>query len=158
MKNIEATWKLHMFDGTNFGFWKKMMSYYLMSLGPEVWHYVLNRYKSPSTLPIDPEERKAYIGNAKALNSITSGISDSKFTKVMNCDSAKEVCDKLISLYDGEYKVKKAKLQTHRSQFESFKMDDEEDFASYFLRVAEVVNAFKGLGENVEESTIVQKS
>lgn len=157
MNNIEATGELPMFDGTNFGFWKKRMSYYLMSLGPEVWHYVLNGYKASSTLPTNLEERKAYIANAKALNSISSGISDSEFTKVMNCDSAKEVWDKLIALYDGDSKVKKAKLQTHRSQLESLKMDDEEDVASYFVRVAKVVNALKGLGENVEESTIVQK-
>ena len=37
-------------------------------------------------------------------------------------------------------------------------MDDEEDIASYFLRVAEVVNSLKGLRENIEESTIVQKN
>ena len=157
MKNIEATGKLPIFDGTNFGFWKKRMSYYLMSLGPEVWHSVLEGYKAPSSLPTDPDERKVYIANAKALNSITSGITDSEFTKVMNCDSTKEVWDKLVSLYDGDSKVKKAKLQTYRSQFESLKMDDEEDIASYFLRVAEVVNSLKGLGENIEESTIVQK-
>ena len=36
-------------------------------------------------------------------------------------------------------------------------MDDEENIASYFLRVAEVVNSLKGLDENIEESTIVQK-
>ena len=75
----------------------------------------------------------------------------------MNCDSAKEVLDKQVALYDGDSKVKKEKIQTHRGQFESLEMDDEEDIAAYFLRVAEVVNALKGLGENVEESTIVQK-
>eukprot|EP00253_Pinus_taeda_P035728 PITA_35728 len=75
----------------------------------------------------------------------------------MNCNSAKEVWDKLISLYNGDSKVKKAKLQTHRRKFESLKMDDEEDIASYFLQVAEVVNSLKGLEENIEESTIVQK-
>ena len=75
----------------------------------------------------------------------------------MNCNSAKEVWDKLISLYDGDSKVKKAKLQTHRRKFESLKMDDEEDIASYFLRVAEVVNSLKGLGKNIEENIIVQK-
>ena len=85
-----------------------------MSLGPEVCHSLLNEYIAPSTLPTDQDERKAYIANAKALNFITSGISDSKFTKVMNCDLAKEVWDKLVSLYDGVSKVKKAKLQTHR--------------------------------------------
>ena len=36
-------------------------------------------------------------------------------------------------------------------------MDDEDDIASYFLRVAEVVNSLKGLGEKIEESTVFQK-
>ena len=36
-------------------------------------------------------------------------------------------------------------------------MDDEEDIASYFLYVAEVVNSLKGLEENIEERTTVQK-
>jgi len=65
------------------------MTYYLMSLGPEVWHLVLNEYPIPSTLPTDQDERKACIANTKALNSITSGIIDSKFTKVVNYNSAK---------------------------------------------------------------------
>ena len=111
----------------------------------------------PTTLPTNQDERKAYIANAKAMNSITSGITDSEFTKIMHCNSAKEMWEKLIGLYDGDSKVKKAKLQTHRRQFESLKMEDEEDIAAYLLRVAEVVNSLKGLDEKVEESTIVQK-
>ena len=146
MKNMEATGKLLIFDGTNFSFWKKRMSYYLMSLGPEVWHSILNGYKAPNGIPTDPDERKAYISNAKALNSITSGITNSEFKKVVNCDSTKEIWDKLVSLYDGDTKVKKKKLKTYRRKFKSLKMDDEEYIASYFLRVAEVVNSLKGLG------------
>jgi len=115
MKNQEMTvGRLSLFDDTNFGFWKKRMSYYLTSLGPEVWNTVMNGYNAPPTLPTDQDERKVYIANAKDLNSITSGITDSEFTKVLNCDLAKEVWDKLVSLYDGDSKVKKAKLQTHR--------------------------------------------
>jgi len=89
MRNQEVSRRPPLFDGTNFGFWKNRMSYYLMSLGPKVWLLVLNEYIAPSTLPTDQDERKAYIANAKALNSITSGITDSEFTKVMNCNSAK---------------------------------------------------------------------
>eukprot|EP00253_Pinus_taeda_P024384 PITA_24384 len=111
----------------------------------------------PTTLPTDQDERKAYIANVKALNSITSGITDSEFTKVMHCTFAKEMWEKLVGLYDGDSKVKKAKLQTHIRQFESLKMEDEEDIAGYLLRVAEVVNSLKGLDEKIEESTIVQK-
>ena len=109
------------------------MTYYLMSLGPEVWNLVQNEYKTTSTLPTDQDERKAYIANAKAMNSITSGITDSEFTKIMYCNSAKEMWEKLVGLYDGDSKFKKAKLQTHRRQFESLKMEDEEDIAAYLL-------------------------
>jgi hypothetical protein len=36
-------------------------------------------------------------------------------------------------------------------------MKDDENIASYFLRVEETVNAIIGLGEEIEESVIVQK-
>jgi hypothetical protein len=36
-------------------------------------------------------------------------------------------------------------------------MKEDEDIASYFLRVDETVNAIKGLGEEFDESIIVQK-
>jgi len=36
-------------------------------------------------------------------------------------------------------------------------MDDKEEIASFFVRVAEVINSLKILEENIEESTIVQK-
>ena len=156
MKNQDSG-KIPQFDGTNFAYWKGRMTFYLMFLGPEVWQSFLDGYKAPSSPPTGQDGRKIYIANAKALNSITSGISDSKFTKVMNCEYAKEMWDKLIAIYDGDSKVKKTKLQTHRRQFESLKMDDEEYIATFFLRVDEVVNSLKDLGENIEESTIFQK-
>jgi len=133
LRNHEVSGRPPLFDGTNFGFWKKRMTYYLMSLGPKVWHFIQNEYKTTSTLPTDQDERKAYIANAKATNSITSGITDSKFTKIMHCTSAKEMWEKLVGLYDGDSKVKKEKLQTHRRQFESFRMEDEEDIVAYLL-------------------------
>ena len=94
--------RLPLFDCTNFYFWKKRMSYYLMSHGLEVWNDDLNGYNAPPTLPTDEDERKAYIAKEKALNSIMSGITNFEFAKVLNYASAKEVWDKLVSLYDGK--------------------------------------------------------
>jgi len=132
MKNQDSG-KIPQFDDTNFGFWKRRMTFYLRSFGPKVCQSVLDGYNDPPTLPTDQDGEKVYIANAKALNSITSGISVLEFTKVMNYDSAKEMLDKLIAIYDGDSKAKKAKLQAHRRQFESLKMDDEEDIATFFL-------------------------
>ena len=36
-------------------------------------------------------------------------------------------------------------------------MNEKEDFATYLLRVDEVVNAIRGLGEELNESLVVQK-
>jgi hypothetical protein len=69
----------------------------------------------------------------------------------------KEIWDKLQNIHEGDDKVKKAKLQTHRRQFESLKMKEEENVAAYLLCVDEIVNTIRGLGETVAEPMIVQK-
>jgi hypothetical protein len=75
----------------------------------------------------------------------------------MHCVSTKEMWDKLQNIYEGDDKVKKEKLQTHRGQFETLKMNEEESIATYFLHVDEIVNTIRGLGEEVKETIIVQK-
>ena len=42
-------------------------------------------------------------------------------------------------------------------QFERVHMREEEDIATYFLQVDEIVNSIKGLRETIEEEAIVQK-
>jgi hypothetical protein len=65
--------------------------------------------------------------------------------------------DTLISSYEGNEKVKDVKLQTYRLKFEQLMMNEDETISKYFLRVEEIVNAMKGLGEKFEESFLVQK-
>jgi hypothetical protein len=86
-----------------------------------------------------------------------NGLSDTVFTKVAHFKSAKEIWDKLRNIYEGDSKVKATKLQTYRGQFEQLKMKEDEDIVAYFLRVDETMNAIIGLGEEIEESVIVQK-
>jgi hypothetical protein len=42
-------------------------------------------------------------------------------------------------------------------KFEQLKINEDETISKYFLRVEELVNAMKGLGEKIEESILVQK-
>ena len=48
-------------------------------------------------------------------------------------------------------------MQAYRAQFENVKMNEDEDIASFFLKVAKVVNNMKALGETIKECVIVQK-
>jgi hypothetical protein len=75
----------------------------------------------------------------------------------MQYESTKEMWDKLVNNYEGDAKVKLAKLQAHKIQFESLRMSEDENITSFFLRVDEVVNTMKGLGENIDEVVVVQK-
>jgi hypothetical protein len=52
-------------------------------------------------------------------HAILNGIVEAEFVKVMHLQTAKEMWDKLISSYEGNEKVKDAKLQTYRVQFEN---------------------------------------
>ena len=52
--------------------------------------------------------------------------------------------------------MKAAKPQSYRAQFENVKMNEEENVARFFLKVAEVVNNMKDLGETIKECAIVQ--
>jgi hypothetical protein len=65
--------------------------------------------------------------------------------------------NKLISSYEGNEKVKDVKLQTYRLKFEQLKMNEDETVSKYFLRVEELGNSMKGLGEKFEESFLVHK-
>ncbi len=130
------------------------MKFFLQSQGVDVWQACLCTYTAPATIPIDPINRKLYESNSKAMYGILGGLAASKFVKVMNCTSAKEVWDKLKIAYEGDDKVKNAKLQTYRSQFESLKMEESEDIATYFLRIDEVANTMRGLGKKIEDDAI----
>jgi hypothetical protein len=145
-----------LFDGRKFSFWKVRMRTYLMALGVDVWDVVETGYINPIVLA-SKECKLEFIFNAKEMNAILNGLAESKFVKVMHLQTTKEMWDKLISSYEGNEKVKDAKLQTFRLKFEQLKMNEDETVSRYFLRVEELVNATKGLGEKIEESILVQK-
>ena len=102
-------------------------------------------------------ERRLMERNVKAMYALLGGLIGSKFVKVMHCTSTKEIWDKLKNVYEGDGKVKGAKLQTYRRKFKPLMIKEEEDIANYFLRVDEIVNTMKGLGEQVENILLVHK-
>jgi hypothetical protein len=145
-----------LFDGIYFAFWKVRMRTYLMALGVDVWDVVETGYIKPVVLA-SKDDKLEFSFNAKGMNAILNGLAKSEFVKVMHLQTTKEMWDKLISSYEGNEKVKDAKLQTFRLKFEQLNMNEHETVNKYVLRVEELVNAMKGLGEKIEESILVQK-
>jgi len=75
----------------------------------------------------------------------------------MQLNTVKEIWDKIILSYEGDDEVKRAKLQSLRIQYEMLKMHNDESIANYFLRIDEIFNRMKNLGEEIKEVTLVEK-
>jgi hypothetical protein len=129
----------------------------VMALGCDVWIFVIKGYDVPETPPLDSTAKKLYNDNSRAVNAIMGGLANNVFVKVMHCKSTKYIWNKLQIIYEGDAKVKQAKLQTYRGQFESLKMKEEENIVEYLLRVNEIFNTIKGLGEELDDKIVVQK-
>eukprot|EP00253_Pinus_taeda_P001659 PITA_01659 len=136
MSNYESEESIRppIFDGTNFNYWKVIVTAYLQSLGTDVWDIIETDYTFPSATPIDVAEKKKYETNAKAVNTLLGCLSQTEFVK-----------------------VKRAKLQTLTIQYENLRMYNDEGVANYFLQVDEIVNCMKNLGEEIKEAIVVEK-
>jgi hypothetical protein len=65
------------------------MQTYLMALGFDIWKSVVTGYTTPTTPPTDVVGKKPSENNAKSMNAILCGLSESEFVKVMHCGSTK---------------------------------------------------------------------
>jgi hypothetical protein len=128
-----------------------------MSIGLEVWTLVENGYDVPKATPIEAEDNKFFWEHAKALNTLQAGLSKKILAKVLNCKNAKQLWDKLETIYARDSKVKRAKLQTLKVQYEGIKMKDEENISEYIERVDNIVNAIRCLGVEVSDNELVEK-
>jgi hypothetical protein len=133
------------------------MKTYIQAQGFQVWQSIVYGYTTPTVPPTNDKAVKLGENNSKAKNKLLNGLSDTVFTKVAHCKYAKEIWDKLQNIYEGDSKVKEAKPQTYRGQFEQLKMKEDKDIVAYFLQVDEIVNQIIGLGQEIKESVIVQK-
>lgn len=65
------------------------MKTYLKSLGVEVWVVMLMGYEEPKKTSSDKDDKLEFTANAKAMNALLSGLSESKFIKLMHCKTTK---------------------------------------------------------------------
>jgi hypothetical protein len=145
------------FDVQKYALWSRRMKTYMQAQGFEIWQLVVYGYKEAKVPPISEKAMKLSQNNSKVTNALLNGLSESVYTKVVHCKFSKEIWDKIQNIYERDSKVKATNLQTYRGQFKQLKMKEDENIVAYFLRVDEPVNSIIGLGEEVEESVIVQK-
>ena len=100
-----------LFDGLNNAFWSIRMKIYLQAQGTDIYKMIENTYNIPSTTSTTSAiDKNNFENNSKAMNTLLSGLTKTVFVKVMHCEIAKEIWDKLRNIYEGDDKIKGAKL------------------------------------------------
>lgn len=72
-------------------------------------------------------------------------------------DTAKGIWDSMKQKRKGTTKVKKEKLQSLRREFELLGMREGESISEYFARTLVIVNKMKLQGNNMNQTTVVEK-
>jgi hypothetical protein len=102
------------FNGHKYAFWSINMKTYIQAQGFEIWQSIVDGYTTPVVPPTNDKVVKLGQNNSKDKNALLNGLSETVFTKVAHCKSAKDIWDKLQNIYEGDSKFKASKIHTYR--------------------------------------------
>jgi len=80
-----------------------------------------------------------------------------KFSRISNCETAKEAWDILETTYEGTNSVKSARLQMLVSDFERIRMLEDETFNEFYDKISDIRNSMINLGKNVLDAKLIKK-
>lgn len=148
------------FSGDNYPVWAVKMKAYLRAF--DLWEAVESG-RDPPPLRANPtiaqikqhsdDTAKKY----KALSAIHTAVSDTIFTRIMACETAKEAWDKLKEEFQGSDRTRQMQVLNLRREFEVLRMKESETVKDYIDRLMKVVNQIRLLGEELTERRIVEK-
>jgi hypothetical protein len=135
------------FDGTNYGYWKARMRFFLKSI--DCWSIVETGWTKPEDTTLETLPLK------NALHALCQALSPSEFAKISNCESAKEAWKILETTYEGTKLLKSAKLQILISRFEEIKMLEEETFGEFYSKTSDLRNSMVSLGKPISDVKLI---
>ena len=92
-----------------------------------------------------------------ALAMIYQGIPEEFLLMIAEKKTAKEAWDAIKTLCQGADRVKKARIQTLKAEFEALSMKENENLDDFHVKVNGLVTNIRALGEVIKESYVVKK-
>ena len=142
----------HLFDGTNYAYWKVCMNAFLQSLDEKVWQDVEMGQTKPKESPADWDD--AMI---RALNALFSAVTNEVLKKISSTETMKEAWTILQETYEGTKAVKDLNLQILTTSFEEIKIEENESFDKFYAKLKDIVNSAFNLRKTNSEPKIVRK-
>lgn len=95
--------------------------------------------------------------DSKALVFLYQAVDQSVFPRIAAAKTSREAWKSIKTVYQGMEKVKTAKLQLLRKDFENLSMKESDNIDSFFTHVIGLVTQIRTHGETLEERRIVEK-
>jgi hypothetical protein len=144
------------FDGTNYGYWKARMRFFLKSI--VVWKIFETGWIKPEeTDEITVTQTSARLSNDKAVHAMCQTLSPTEFARISNCEVVKDAWKILETTYEGTKLVKSTKLQMLISKFEEIKMLEEETFGEFYTKINDLRNSMVSLGKQISDVKLIRK-
>ena len=149
----------HLFDGTNYAYWKVRMKAFLQSLDEKVQQAVKIGWTKPKEAPADWDDAKikAENFNNRALNALFSAVTNEEFKKISSTETAMEAWTILQKTYKGTKAVNDSKLQRLTTSSKEIKREEDESFDEVYAKLKDIVNSAFNLGKTIPETKIVRK-
>lgn len=147
------------FDGY-YEHWAKLMENFLRA--KEYWNLIedgidtvpANTQASEAQMKIIEEQQ---LKDKKIKNYLYQAIDREIMETILNDDTSKQIWDSMKQKFKGSTRVKRAQLQTLKTEFELLRMKEGESVNAYFGRTLSIAKRMKACGEIVQERDITGK-
>ena len=156
--------------GVNYASWKGKMEAYLCQIHDRAWMAIEDGYAPPMMTPtgggdqvIKPKadwtnaEFEISKWNRKAWHALLCAVDENQYKLIQNTKIAKEAWDILEVAHEGTDVVKDSKLQVLQTQFELLKMEEDECFNDFEVKLMDIVNQSYQLGDPYSDRRVKQK-
>ncbi|XP_009800502.1 uncharacterized protein LOC142165310 [Nicotiana tabacum] len=102
-------------------------------------------------------DRKAIKKHFRAKKILVCGIGPDKYNRISACQSTKEIWEALQTAHKGTTQVKQSKIDMLTTEYELFRMKDNEFIQDMHTRFTSIINELHSLGESILSNKLVRK-
>ncbi|XP_070049763.1 COP1-interactive protein 1-like [Nicotiana tomentosiformis] len=103
-------------------------------------------------------DRKSIEKNFRAKKILICGIGQDEYNRILACQSAKEIWEALQTAHEGTTQVKQSKIDMLTTEYELFKMKDDESIQDIHTRFTSIINELHSLGEIIPRNKLDRKT
>ncbi|XP_070054377.1 uncharacterized protein [Nicotiana tomentosiformis] len=166
----QSTYRPPRFNGQYYGWWKTRMHDFIMAEDSELWNVICdgpfvstkNSGDPAVTIPktrkaFNDADRKAIEKNFRAKKILVCGIGPDEYNRISACQSSKEIWEALQTSHEGTTQVKQSKIGMLTTEYELFRIKDDESIQDMHTPFTSIINELHSLGDIIPRNKLVRK-